>query len=80
MLGDVARLLARVHDDVRLLAVSLDVLEAVPVRLEEGGVEGLEAGGAVKEWLLPLAVVLDGGVAAGDAGLEVPETLVAFRQ
>ena len=70
----------RVDHDVGLGAVPGDVGGGVALGVEEGGVERLEAGGAVQEGLLPLAVVLDGGVAAVYAGLEVPEPLVAFRQ
>ena len=54
--------------------------EALEHATEEGGVEGLEAGGAVEEGLLPLAVVLDGGVAALYAPLQLTPALVTLGQ
>ena len=69
-----------VDHDVGLGAVPGDVGGGVALGVEEGGVERLEAGGAVQEGLLPLAVVLDGGVAALYAPLELAPALVTLGQ
>ena len=42
--------------------------------------QSLEGGRPVQEGLLPLAVLLDGGVTAGDGGLQVTQAFVTLGE